>query len=143
MDRAMPKKELTHKQQLFIKEYLIDFNGTQAAIRAGYSKNSAQPTASENLSKPIIQKELSKAIAKKMNKADITVEYVLDNIKGIIDNRKAKDNDRLKGLELLGKYLKLFFDKIEHSGESKTEVIVYVPDNKRNKKDSTSTGPSD
>jgi len=38
----MPNKKLTAKQSLFIQEYLIDLNATQAAIRAGYAERSAQ-----------------------------------------------------------------------------------------------------
>lgn len=34
-------RKLTNKQKFFIKEYLIDLNATQAAVRAGYSKNTA------------------------------------------------------------------------------------------------------
>jgi len=103
-------KQLTPKQQLFVKEYLIDFNGTRAAIKAGYSENSAQQIASENLLKLVIQKELSKAISKQINKVEITVEYVLKHIKDIVENLNEKTADRLKALELLGKYLKLWVE---------------------------------
>ena len=41
---------LTPKQELFVQEYLVDLNATQAAIRAGYSEQTARQTASENLS---------------------------------------------------------------------------------------------
>ena len=41
----MAKKELTNKQKAFCREYVIDHNGTQAAIRAGYSKNGAEVSA--------------------------------------------------------------------------------------------------
>ncbi|HHS3623431.1 TPA: terminase small subunit, partial [Proteus mirabilis] len=41
---------LTDKQEMFCREYLIDLNATQAAIRAGYSERTANRTASENLS---------------------------------------------------------------------------------------------
>jgi phage terminase small subunit len=44
--------KLTAKQRRFVQEYLIDLNATQAAIRAGYSKNSARQVGTENLSKP-------------------------------------------------------------------------------------------
>lgn len=61
------EKELNHKQQRFCEEYVIDYNGTRAAIAAGYSKNTAKEIASENLTKPNIksyideiQKDLSK-----------------------------------------------------------------------------------
>ncbi len=49
---------LTDRQEMFCREYLIDLNATQAAIRAGYSAKTANRTASENLSKPDIRPEL-------------------------------------------------------------------------------------
>ena len=48
---------LTDKQEMFCREYLIDLNATQAAIRAGYSAKTANRTASENLSKPDTQND--------------------------------------------------------------------------------------
>ncbi len=50
---------LTDKQEIFCREYLIDLNATQAAIRAEYSENTANRTASENLSKPDIQNRIA------------------------------------------------------------------------------------
>ena len=50
---------LTPKQRRFVDEYLIDLNATQAAIRAGYKKNTARQIGSENLSKPAIAKAIS------------------------------------------------------------------------------------
>ena len=46
--------KLTAKQMRFCEEYLIDFNATQAAIRAGYSKKTAKEIGCENLTKPNI-----------------------------------------------------------------------------------------
>ena len=53
--------ELTDKQKAFVDEYLIDLNATQAAIRAGYSKDTAQQIGSENLSKPLVHEAIAKA----------------------------------------------------------------------------------
>ena len=53
---------LTSKQKMFVKEYLIDLNATQAAIRAGYSENCAAEQGSENLRKPYIQEAITKAM---------------------------------------------------------------------------------
>lgn len=47
--------KLTDKQAKFVEEYCVDLNATQAAIRAGYSENSAQEIGSQNLSKLIIK----------------------------------------------------------------------------------------
>lgn len=52
----MPKKdELTEKQKIFCREYILDWNGSRAARTAGYSEDSAKEIASENLTKPHIQ----------------------------------------------------------------------------------------
>lgn len=50
--------KLTVKQQKFCREYVVDFNGTQAAIRAGYAKASARTTASELLTKDHVSKQI-------------------------------------------------------------------------------------
>jgi phage terminase small subunit len=55
------KKVLTPKQRLFVAEYLKDLNATQAAIRSGYPKKTANRVGPENLSKPVIQAALSQA----------------------------------------------------------------------------------
>lgn len=76
----MPKTKngkLTPKQQKFCEQYLIDLNATQAAIRAGYSKNSARRIATENLSKPYIKQVIEKAQLKASDKAEISQQRVL------------------------------------------------------------------
>ena len=70
--------DLTDKQSKFVKEYLVDLNATQAAIRAGYSKKTAQEIGSENLTKPIIQEEIQKEQQRHAEKTDITIEKVLN-----------------------------------------------------------------
>ena len=53
--------DLTAKQAQFVNEYMMSLNGTQAAIRAGYSPKTARAIASENLRKP----EIAAAIAQR------------------------------------------------------------------------------
>jgi phage terminase small subunit len=71
------EKPLTPKQAAFVREYLIDLNATQAAIRAGYSAKTAQEIGSENLSKPIIAKAIQEAMGKRAEKLEITADRVL------------------------------------------------------------------
>jgi phage terminase small subunit len=59
-----PASTLTPKQRRFVEEYLIDLNGTQAAIRAGYSADSARSIAHENLTKLDIARAIDEALAK-------------------------------------------------------------------------------
>ena len=68
---------LTPKQQRFVEEYLIDLNATQAAIRAGYSRNSARQIGDENLSKPVIAAAVAKAKQARAEATKIDSEWVL------------------------------------------------------------------
>jgi phage terminase small subunit len=51
---------LTPKQSRFVDEYMVDFNATRAAIRAGYSAKTAQPASSRLLSKVMISEEVGR-----------------------------------------------------------------------------------
>ena len=95
--------ELTDKQQRFCEEYLIDLNATQAAIRAGYSENTAQQIGSENLSKPVIQQYISKYKESKSKELNITLNDMLEIELSIA--KKGRDNDRLKAIDQISKKL--------------------------------------
>src|SRR5450830_1408987 len=71
---------LTAKQQRFVDEYLKDLNGAQAAIRAGYSKNSARQIAEQNLTKLDIQAALTSRMNERGQKAAITQTMVLERL---------------------------------------------------------------
>ncbi|HIE9694257.1 TPA: terminase small subunit [Klebsiella pneumoniae] len=71
---------LTDKQDTFCREYLIDLNATQAAIRAGYSEKTANRTASENLSKPDIQSRIAELKAQRNDLVGINATYVLNRL---------------------------------------------------------------
>lgn len=68
---------LTDKQQAFVREYLIDLNATQAAIRAGYSADTARSIGFENLTKPDIQEAIAEAQAARAERTQITQDMVL------------------------------------------------------------------
>lgn len=73
-DMTQIKKKLSDKQKAFIKEYPIDHNATQAAIRAGYSKNTAQRIGSENLSKPLIKEAIAKLQEQHAERCAVTID---------------------------------------------------------------------
>lgn len=54
---------LSAKRRAFIEQYLRDFNGTQAAIRAGYSERSARVSACKILARPEVQAEIQRRLA--------------------------------------------------------------------------------
>lgn len=72
---------LTLKQERFIAEYLVDLNATQAAIRAGYSPDTAGKIGFENLQKPEITDEIAIAQAKQLGKTDLTASRVLEELR--------------------------------------------------------------
>lgn len=71
---------LTPKQAQFVREYLIDLNATQAAIRAGYSEKTAEKIGSENLKKPEIKAALDKAMTERSEKTKIDAQWVLERL---------------------------------------------------------------
>lgn len=92
---------LNKKQQRFVEEYLIDLNATQAAIRAGYSPNTAREQASRLLSNVNVQTEVDKAMAKRSRRTGISQDRVIQELARIgfckitdvaDSNGKIKDN---------------------------------------------------
>jgi phage terminase small subunit len=69
--------ELTPKQEMFCKEYLIDLNAAQAAIRAGYSVFAAKEIGCENLTKPNIRAYIDKALAERSKRTGINQDRVV------------------------------------------------------------------
>ncbi len=123
---------LNPKQKQFVKEYLVDSNAHGAAIRAGYSPKTAYSIGYNLLKKVEIQTELQKAIDKRSKKTEITAEYVLASLKNVAERCQQiepvldKEGNPTgeyrfehaganKALELLGKNLKLFTDKLDIS----------------------------
>ena len=68
---------MTKKQKRFVEEYLIDLNATQAAIRAGYSPDTAKSIGSENLTKPDIQARIAKAMAERSRRTGVNADRVI------------------------------------------------------------------
>lgn len=69
--------DLNPRQQRFVEEYLIDLNATQAAIRAGYSEDTARAIGCENLTKPDIASAVEAAMAERSKRVQVTADEVL------------------------------------------------------------------
>lgn len=77
----MPKGDkLSQKQELFVREYLIDLNATQAAIRAGYSKKTADRIGPQLIGKTCVAQAIQAQMDKRAAKIEITAEKVLQEI---------------------------------------------------------------
>lgn len=139
MDAPEKEVKMTDKQKKFCEEYLIDLNGTRAAIRAGYSEDTAGVIASENLQKPYIRKYIDEQleIGMQQRKTELKTKVLgeLNNIafdEGEIITDKdgnpigSRKTDKLKALELLGKYTVLFTDKTEVEVKTDNPVSIVI-----------------
>ncbi len=124
--------ELTGKMELFCNEYLIDFNATQAAIRAKYKENTAYAIGAENLRKPQIKKRISDLINDYLGTEKDTLRIkVIRELSDIAfsDTEEIKTNDKIKALELLGKFGVLWTEKIEITEHNITVSRQTIADN--------------
>lgn len=116
----MGQEELTPKQTRFVEEYLLDLNAAAAARRAGYSEKNADSIAAQLLSKTKVFEAVQSAVAARSAKTGITAEYVLENLKRLSERCMSEEefapSAAARALELLGKHLGLFSDRVELSG---------------------------
>ena len=125
---------LTPKQKLFVDEYLVDLNATQAAIRAGYSEKTAYSIGNENLMKPEIAKAIQNAQQKRQGRTEITQDRVVQEI---ADNAfrpasDAQESDfkhasKATYLDMLCKHLGVY-DKETASGTTRETGVVMMPE---------------
>jgi phage terminase small subunit len=80
--KAVQKKPATlnAKQQLFVLEYIKDFNATRAAKAAGYSQKTAYSIGHELLNKPEIQAAIQEALKKRLEETRIDANWVLQRL---------------------------------------------------------------
>lgn len=156
--------KLPPMQDRFVDEWLIDFNGTQAAIRAGYSERSARSIAGRLLTKDNIQAEISRRQRDLQRRTEVSQERVVKELARVafadatdyvqVETRTVEKNDgtelsyqtvtltetaelsadqraaiasikqgangveiklhdKIKALELLGRHIGMFNDKLE------------------------------
>jgi phage terminase small subunit len=81
--REIASIPMNSKQHRFCQEYLVDLNGTQAAIRAGYSARTASSIAEENLRKPELMTEIQRLQTERSQRLEITADQVLEDLAAI------------------------------------------------------------
>lgn len=77
------QKALTEKQRAFCREYVIDFCGSKAAIRAGYSERGADVTAARLLTNPLVEAEIARLTARQAERADIQADEIIGRLADI------------------------------------------------------------
>lgn len=137
---------LTAKQAAFVKEYLVDLNATQAAIRAGYSEKTARVKAAQLMALPHVQEAIKAEMAKRAERTEVTQDYVLMGLKEVAERclqrvpvvnmagDQVQDEEGRnvwqfnapganKAFELLGKHLGMF-NKVEVEHASKDGALL-------------------
>lgn len=104
---------LSPERQRFVDEYAVDTNGAQAAIRAGYSPRSAKVTASRLLADANVQQAVAERTLALAEQAGVSAEWVVLKLRTLALGA-AKDSDRIRALELLGRHLGMFKDVNVH-----------------------------
>lgn len=123
---------MTGKQKLFVKEYLLDLNATQAAIRAGYSAATAQQIGSELLKKSAISSEIAKAMAARSRRTGVTADRVITelakvafvNAADVINFEEGSIKDEAEEEDLAA----IQFVKMRNSKEDGVELEVKLAD---------------
>lgn len=145
-DSDESSKPLNEQQEKFCLEFMKDLNRTQAAIRAGYAKDSARMQGSRLMTYDNVAARIEELCQERAERTKIDADYVLTTIRDTVERcRQAEpvmefDHDSktmietgeykfehsgvLKGCELLGKHLKLFTDKTELSGPGGKPIEV-------------------
>ena len=127
-------EKLTDKQIKFYEEYLVDLNATQAAIRAGYSEDSAKQIAYENFTKPYLVDYIAERQAQLREKTLVSTEWVVKRLKEISDRCMTAEPVMIRtedGMVESGEY------KFDSSGANKaTELLgrhigIFEKDNKQ------------
>jgi phage terminase small subunit len=99
---SMKGHKLTEKQQRFCEEYLKDLNGTRAAIRAGYSKKTADVICNQLIRKTWVREEIVRLQAERSVRTKVDADWVLLQLKEIFEA------DRTQIYQKGGKKLKPF-----------------------------------
>ena len=140
--------QLKRQQEMFCQEYVVDYNGTKAAIRAGYKENSARKQASRLLTNEDILTRVHELQKDQLARLAISQDYVVlqlletykccrepspvmryDPSTGEMEETGIYQFDSkgaLRALELLGKHLGMFSDKVQVSGSLNTGQLSNV-----------------
>lgn len=105
---------LRDKHEAFCQEYLKDLHGTNAALRAGYGEKGARRTATRLLASPAVKMRIAELMAARAEETGADAAYVVRELMTNVTAARAKHdyNSSNRALELIGKHLAMFTDKL-------------------------------
>ena len=117
---------LTPQLERFCQEYVVDLNGTQAAIRAGYSEVSAASQAADILRRPRVAARVEVLQAQLTGRIQLDAESVIHQL--MLDHKDAKaaghHSAAVRATELLGKRLGLWIDRVRTEADDKSDEAL-------------------
>lgn len=112
---------MTHRQELFIQEYIKTGNATSSAIKAGYSKRTAKSIGQRLLTFVDIKKKIDELSQKVANNNIMTAKERQEYLSKLINSDNVKVSDKLKALDILNKMTGEYIQKVEVNGELKSD----------------------
>ena len=122
---------MTHRQELFIQEYLNSLNATQSAIRAGYSPKTAYSIGQRLLKNVEVLRAINTAMNERKNTLIATREQRQEFWTAVMNDCDTAMKDRLKASELLGKSEGDFTDKVQANISGMTLADLVMEDYER------------
>lgn len=111
------KLALTPRQSQFCEEYVVDFNASAAALRAGYAPKYPERTAMNLMKNEGVRKYIDFLRQSKEAKiVSVSPDYVLGELTRIVSKEGTKDSDVIRAVELIAKHLGMFIDRTEITG---------------------------
>ena len=106
------KTALTFRQESFIREYLKDRNGTQAAIRAGYAPTAANQASQNNLRNPVVISKIRAETDRNTALSGVDAEFVVRELRKVAEQEDVAQSTKVRALELLAKHLGMLEDRL-------------------------------
>lgn len=98
------KSSTQNKAQIFVEEYLRTLNATQAALACGYTKSYARQAGYKMYHTPEIKAEIDTALAQRAEQCKVDTQWVIEQAKALVLDPRVAAKDRVKALDLLGRY---------------------------------------
>ena len=127
MGTKTQERPLTAKQAAFVREYLVDHNGAQAAIRAGYSPRRAENQASYLLAIRKVASAVAAGQAALAKRTEITAERLLNEVWAMAHEEGATRLERSKCYDMTAKLIGAYSaQRVDLSGNLAVKAEVTV-----------------
>lgn len=117
-----PKSSTAEKHRIFVEEYLRTLNATQAALAAGYKGTNVRNTGYDLLHTPHIARQIEEGLARRSEQCGVDTQWVIEQAKAMVLDTKAPMRDRVKALDLIGRYTRAW----SGDGDTKQTTTIEV-----------------